>query len=307
MNTWIAKRHPSLNAIKQADEESVKAMVDRVKTGDSRNFETAVLHISTDDRMQGFFYDSLIAHGHLAGIKLLGDSAIADMGPQRDAHPIMNQFGHIVNPESGWQPAWIPPGALSAKGGGKTKGVVGASFGAPAQQSWFPIAGGGIPKPAGQGISRGSKQRRAAALKAANANNQHQNANKPPRFQPPPGLDLIDPGKGNKGGGGKGGKKKGGKGGKGGKGNKGKHPAIQNVKGDPNGKGDGKGPKLEAWEKSWFDNLTSWGEPRRCVFWNATHGCPYGASCRFTHNVCLICGMGHKAVDHHWKDDPVTQ
>jgi hypothetical protein len=319
MNSWIAKRHPSLNAVKQADEDSVKAMVDRVKNGDSRNFELAVSHIATDDRMQGFFYDSLIAHGHMAGNPTQGDSAIADLGPQRDAQPVMNQFGHIVNPESGWQPAWMPPGANAAgdgfykpaKGGGKTKGIGG---GTPTQQPWFQIAGGGVPKPAGQGTSRGAKQRRVQAQRAANVNNQHQIVAhlKPPRFTPPPGLDAVDPGKGGKGGGGKGGKKgKKGKNGKNGGKNGNKQQALPNAPGgNPNGKGGNPNnhqAKLLDWEKAWFDGLTSWGDPRRCVFWNATCGCPFGTSCKFTHNVCLICGMGHKAVDHHWKDEPVTQ
>jgi hypothetical protein len=300
-------------------------MVDRVKNGDSRNFELAVSHIATDDRMQGFFYDSLIAHGHMAGNPTQGDSAIADLGPQRDAQPVMNQFGHIVNPESGWQPAWMPPGANAAgdgfwkpaKGGGKTKGIGGGTQthndrGVP--NGWFQIAGGGAPKPAGQGTSRGAKQRRVQAQRAANVNNQHQIVAhlKPPRFTPPPGLDAVDPGKGGKGGGGKGGKKgKKGKNGKNGGKNGNKQQALPNAPGgNPNGKGGNPNDhqaKLLAWEKAWFDGLTSWGDPRRCVFWNATSGCPFGTSCKFTHNVCLICGMGHKAVDHHWKDEPVTQ
>ena len=64
------------------------------------------------------------------------------------------------------------------------------------------------------------------------------------------------------------------------------------------------GVKLEPWEETWFGNIQNWGQPRRCKFYNATCGCPFGAQCQFV-NLCFLCGEEHPAVAMHWPTDTV--
>ena len=49
--------------------------------------------------------------------------------------------------------------------------------------------------------------------------------------------------------------------------------------------------------KKWFNSLQSWGNPRRCLFWNAG-SCGYGANCQYAHRN-IIDGSGRPASQTH--------
>ena len=49
--------------------------------------------------------------------------------------------------------------------------------------------------------------------------------------------------------------------------------------------------------KGWFNGLTSWGQPRRCLFWNAGN-CAYGANCQYVHRNVIDNSQRPAAQTH---------
>ena len=269
---WIAKRRPSFEAVHHCDRHAVKAMVDRVKEGDSATFSESLQWITAN--LREFQVDAMLQNGIDPGkVEVEERDGVIDRGPAKPKN-------YAVGPDGAPLLAEQISGAFGGKGKGKstTKGTPVAPGKAASviqdPAAWTQPITQPNWSPPGEGKSKAAKKRkRDSAAKAAAA--AAAAAAPPPKSPPPPNKE------------------------KGGKGNKGK----TKDKGKDKGKGKGKTqqPPVPPSELAWMNKIANWGNPTRCKFFNCSLGC-VKTNCGFPHQ-CFLCGQYHSMVWHHYEHE----